>query len=87
LIEAVFAVPATALSLWILIRLGVLPTIIATYVANLLTLLPLTTDFTAWSAGPTLFVVGTVIVLAIGSFRVALAGRPVLQDEFLEASG
>jgi hypothetical protein len=45
----------------------------------------MTTEFSAWYSGATLLAVGTVLVLAIWSFRVALAGRPLLRDEFLEA--
>jgi len=87
LMEAVFAVPSIALYLWILIRLGVLPMVITDFVASVLTTFPLTTDLSAWYSGATLFALATVLVLAIWSFRVALAGRPVLRDEFLEASG
>jgi hypothetical protein len=86
-IEAAFAAPAAALSLWILIRLGVLPSIVSNFVAALLTTFPLTTDVTAWSSGPTLMALGAVVLLTLPSFRIALAGRPLLQDDFLEASG
>jgi serine/threonine-protein kinase len=87
LMEAAFEIPAAGLFLWILIRLGVLPMIVAQFVVALLTSFPLASDFTAWYSGPTLFALATVLGLAIWSFRVALAGRRVLQDEFLEASG
>jgi hypothetical protein len=86
-IDAVFEVPVAVLSLWILIRLGVLPMIVANFVVTVLTSFPLTTNFNAWYSGVTLFALGTVLVLAIWSFGVALAGRPLLQDELLEASG
>jgi hypothetical protein len=87
LMEAAFEIPAAGLFLWILIRLGVLPMIVAQFVVALLTSFPLASDFTAWYSGPTLFALATVLGLAIWSFRVALAGRRVFQDEFLEASG
>jgi predicted Ser/Thr protein kinase len=86
LIEAAFQIPAVALYLWILIRLGVLPLIVVAFVENILFTFPLTTDFSAWYSGATLFALATVLVLAIWSFRVALAGRPLLQNEFLETT-
>jgi hypothetical protein len=47
-------------------------------------LTPLTTDFAAWYSGPTLAVLATVIALWLPSFSVALAGRPLFDDELLE---
>jgi hypothetical protein len=82
----VFGLADSALSLWIMIRFGVLPMIVADFVSLVLRAFPLTTDFSAWYSGATLFALGTVLVLAIWSFRVALAGRPLLQDEFLGTS-
>ena len=72
--------------MWVLIRFGVLTTIVANFVSTVLLTFPITAAFSAWYVTATLFALATVILLAIWSFRVALAGRPVLQDEFLEAS-
>jgi hypothetical protein len=45
---------------------------------------PITTDFTAWHAGPTVFVVTAVGALAIAAFVTAMAGRPLSEDQLLE---
>jgi hypothetical protein len=84
--DAVFALPVYALSLWILIRFGVLPMVVASFVNGVLMTFPITTSFSAWYGGATLFALATVFLLAIWSFRVALAGRTLLQDEFLGMS-
>ena len=85
-IDFPFALPVSAVSLWTLVRFGVLPAIVANFVSSILRTFPITTDFSAWYAGATLFVLTTVVLLALLSFRFALAGRPVVQDEFLAAT-
>jgi hypothetical protein len=44
---------------------------------------PLTSDFSAWYADVGLIVVALVLALAGWSFRHALGGRKVLQDDLL----
>ena len=83
-IDAAFILPVSAVSLLLLIRFGVLSATVATFVASVLTQFPLTTHVSAWYSGPTLLAVSTVLALGIWSFHVALAGRPLLQDEVLE---
>jgi hypothetical protein len=85
-IDFPFMLPVSAVSLWALIRFGVLTAIVANFVSRILVTFPMTTDFSAWYAGATLFAVGTVVLLAFLSFRFALAGRRVVQDEFLAAT-
>ena len=84
IIEMAFEIPAAALSVWLLFRIGVLPAVVAFFVAEALVYSPLTTNLSAWYAGPTLLVLGTVLTLAIWSFSVALAGRPLFHDELVE---
>jgi hypothetical protein len=83
-IEAAFALPTNALGLWIMVRFGVLPLIVAQFVANVLATFPITARFSAWYAEATLFALATVALLALWSFRVAVAGRRVLNDELLD---
>ena len=85
-IDFPLALPISAVSLWMLVRFGVLPAIVANFVGGILSTFPLTTDFSAWYARPTLFVLATIVLLAFLSFRFALAGRPVVQDKFLAAT-
>jgi predicted Ser/Thr protein kinase len=81
---AFFEVPSALLALWTLTRLGVLPMIVASFVSGILVSFPLTTDLSAWYSEVTLFALATVLALAIWSFRVALAGRPLIGDVLLE---
>jgi serine/threonine-protein kinase len=87
LMQIVFEVPSAAVAVWLLIRWGVLPMMVALFVAEVMIYTPLTGDLTAWYAGPTLFVLATALTLAVWSFSIALAGRPVFEDEWLERSG
>jgi serine/threonine-protein kinase len=61
----------------ILLRLGLLAVISATYVSDLLTALPLTTRLGTWLSGPTVTAGVIVIALAVYAFRTATrVGRP-----------
>jgi len=85
-IDVAYFPAVTAASLLLLIRFGVLSAAAASFSAAMLTQFPLTTHLSAWYAGPTLLAVGAVLVLGIWSFHVALAGRPLIRDEVLEAA-
>jgi serine/threonine-protein kinase len=72
---------------WIglLLRFGLLAAIVGHFANETLESLPLTTDLSSWTAGPTLAAVGLVAILAVASFRTAagatglrraLAGEP-----------
>jgi hypothetical protein len=74
LTQIAFEVPAAAVAVWLLIRWGILPMMVASFIAELTIYTPLTTDFAAWYSGPMLIVLTTVLALAIWSFAVALAG-------------
>jgi hypothetical protein len=84
LIEIAFELPAAAVAVWLLIRWGILPMMVASFIAELVIYTPLTTDFAAWYSGPTLLVVAIVLGLAIWSFSVAMAGRSLLEHELVE---
>jgi serine/threonine-protein kinase len=68
---------ALAIVLVVLVRFGLLAVIALEYVLGLLSF-PLTTDLATWSATPTFFVAGVVLVIAVHAFRSSLAGRPAL---------
>jgi serine/threonine-protein kinase len=62
---------------WLLVRFGLLATI-AGIVVKTLFLMPLTSDLSAWTSGPTTAVIVVVVLLAAWSTRTTLAGRPLL---------
>jgi len=71
-------------SVWILLRFGVLAFVVATFVSALLGQLPFTLDLSAWYASGTIVTFVTVVVLAVWSFRVALGGRQIWKEDFLD---
>jgi serine/threonine-protein kinase len=79
-----FAITQIALMLGIMIRFGLLPMVVAIIVGGPLYWFPVTSDFSAWYAGRTLFVLALVVILAAWSFRVALGRRPLWKEDFLE---
>jgi hypothetical protein len=84
LIQIAFEVPAAAIAVWLLIRWGVLPVMVAFFISGFAAYTPITVDFAAWHSGPTLVVSATALMLAIWAFVVALAGRPLFEDELLQ---
>lgn len=71
------------LLLVVLIRFGLLCLVVALCVWEALNA-PLTTDFSTWYSGITVFTVGIVLLLAGYGFYAALAGRPLFREGFLE---
>ncbi len=65
---------------WILLRVGLLPTVLAIIVSSYLPTMTMTTDWSAWYATPTIF--ATLIALAGGliAFRWATHGKRLLGD-------
>ena len=86
-IEVLCTIPVGVLLLWIMMRFGVLPLIVAMFVRMVLIAFPMTSNWSAWYVEATLLAVGIVVALVAWSSRVALAGRRVLRDELLEPAG
>jgi hypothetical protein len=80
-IGACFGVLAVSFFLAGLLRFGVLAAIICIFVPPDV---PLTTDFSAWYSGPTVFVVVILLALTAYAFYTAVAGRPLFKAGFLE---
>jgi serine/threonine-protein kinase len=77
--------PGTALALihaalivWLLMRVGLLATIVADYVTNLFVFSPLTMHASAWYAGIGYGVLFVTALITLYGFRVSLGGRPML---------
>jgi hypothetical protein len=74
----------TILILWLLIRFGVLPLAVSIVVEYLLDSFPITSDFSAWYAGASILALATVLAIGLWSFRVALGGRELWKEDFLD---
>ena len=65
------------LALLLLIRHGLLPLTVALCTYNLLDVYPLTTQFSAWYAGPTIFLFCVILAVAIFGFYTSTRGKPL----------
>jgi hypothetical protein len=70
-VSAVVAVVWTVAWILLLLRFGLLAAIVGFFACDLLESLPLTTDLSSWTAGPTLLLVALLASLAIFAFRTA----------------
>ena len=69
---------------FVLTRFGIVSTFVGVVVSNLLIGFPLTTDMSAWYAGPAIFAVALIAAAAVYAFRGAIAGRPFFREELLD---
>ena len=73
-ISAVVSVVWTVGWILLLLRFGLLAAIVGCFANDLLESLPLTTDLSSWTAGPTLLAVAVLGLLAVLAFRNAAGG-------------
>ena len=69
--------------MWVLLRFGIVPLVAAAFVHAILLRLPITIDLSAWYSGASLVAIGTILVLAVWSFRHALGDRKLLNTDLL----
>jgi hypothetical protein len=70
---------AVALCVWIMVRLGLLATVVGLVVHGVLTL-PITTDSSAFHFGNGLLVMGLVLAIALYGAFTSLGGRPLFRN-------
>jgi len=83
LISGAFGLVVSAAVTFVFLRFGLLALVFANYFGHCLEF-PLTTDFSAWYAGTSLFVLLFLSALAIYGFRIALGGRPAFSGARLD---
>jgi hypothetical protein len=69
--------------LYIIVRYGILASIVYGLFWTLHSLFPLTFDSSVWYSGPTLVMLFIAASIALYGFAVARAGRPFLREQFL----
>jgi serine/threonine-protein kinase len=67
-----------------LLRFGLVASAISFFVSQLLPHVPITTDFSAWYAGTTLFTLLGVLALAGYAFHTSLGGQKIFEGKLLE---
>jgi hypothetical protein len=84
MIDLVIAGLSFAAIVIILLRFGLVALAISIFVVFLLPRVPITTDFSAWYAGSTLFTLLAVLALAAYAFHASLGGQKVFEGKLLE---
>jgi len=84
-INLAYAMLSSAVVSFTLTRFGLLATMVAAFYQSVLLNYPITLDVSSWYAGLSLIGLALVMGLAVYGFYLALAGRPLLKEEFLEA--
>ncbi len=79
-IEGALVPLAYALSLYLLLRYGLLAYVTGITVNGILNDFPITLDWTTWYSREGMFAMGLVLAVAIYGFRASLGGRPLFQE-------
>jgi predicted Ser/Thr protein kinase len=82
-IAAIFAAAGAGALLWVLTRFGLLALMSIGFFEHFLESM-LTTDFSAWYAGNSLFILVLLAAMAAYAFRIALAGQPMFSGTRLD---
>jgi hypothetical protein len=84
-IDWIFHLLTNAVFLFVLIRLGLLAGIATLWFVLLALSIPFTVDFSSWYAVYSLIAVAVLVAVALYSFYISLAGRPLVRDEVLDS--
>jgi serine/threonine-protein kinase len=85
LVDSIFTIVIYGGMIFILKRYGLLPLVMFFLTENILREGTLTTNLSAWYAGPVFYAVFFVLALAYYGFQVSLAGRPIFSGSTLDA--
>jgi serine/threonine-protein kinase len=83
-VDAIFNIVAFGAMIFILKRFGLLPLVMFFLTDNILREGTLTTNLSAWYAGPVYYAIFFTLALAIYGFHVSLAGRPIFSGTALD---
>ncbi|MGD0363711.1 MAG: protein kinase [Bryobacteraceae bacterium] len=79
-LSALFTAVQTGLLVFAMLRFGLVALIASSFVYELMLMFPLTTDFSAWYAGASLFALLSVAAMAAFAFHTSLGGRPLFGE-------
>ncbi len=82
-IGALLAGLTFALTLTVITRFGLLAMIASQFFGQLFIAYPMTSDFSVWYAGSTIFGLGAGLVVVLYSFYISLGGQPVFKGGLL----
>ena len=79
-VEIPFVILTTVISMFALLRLGILALTVVVFVSTLLTAYPITVDFSEWYSAQSLFLFAVFLTLLLYGFRVALGNKPLIEE-------
>ncbi len=82
-LDAAVGLTATAVTLFVLLRFGMLALVFMEFFLLFFNLYPVTTDFSAWYAGSSAFAAALGVALILYGFKNSLAGRPLFRTSLL----
>jgi hypothetical protein len=82
-LDALVGVTAAAVTLFVLLRFGMLALVFMEFFLLFFSFYPVTTDFTAWYAGATAFGVALGVALVLYGLKTSLAGQPLFRGSLL----
>jgi len=80
LLETPFAILATAVIMFALLRFGMVALAVALFTGNLLNIFPITFNLSRWYTANTLLMLAVVAAMLVYGMRSALGNRPLLAD-------
>jgi hypothetical protein len=83
LIDVVVGLTISVITLFVLLRFGMLALVFMEFFILLFNFYPITSDFSAWYAGTTIFAVALGTALIFYGFKSSLAGQPLFQGSLL----
>jgi serine/threonine-protein kinase len=83
-IDLPFAAVASALTLFILLRFGMLALVFTQFFILMFNFFPITTDFSAWYAGGTIFCLTVATALILFGFKSSLAGQTLFRGSLVD---
>ena len=82
-IDWMFALADATLTLFILLRFGLLAMVFTEFFQLTFYFFPVTTDFSAWYAGSAAFALAVCLALILYGFRTSLAGQPLFRTSLV----
>ena len=82
-IDWAFSAASSAVILFVLLRYGLLTMVVMQFFILGFVFYPVTTDFSAWYAGSTIFAVAVALALMAYGFYISLAGQKLFSGDML----
>jgi serine/threonine protein kinase len=82
-VDWLFALAGASLTIFILLRFGLLAMVFTQFFQLLFFFFPMTTDFSVWYAGNAVFALAVALALVLFGFKTSLAGQPLFRGSLV----